>query len=680
MNYIALYRKYRPNGFDRVIGQTEIKVALQNAISNNSFSHAYLFSGPRGTGKTSIAKIFAKSINCENLANGAACNNCSNCLEMNQGLAVDVLEIDAASNNGVDEIREIRNNVQLSPTKAKYKVYIIDEIHMLTNSAFNALLKTLEEPPKHVIFILATTESHKIPATIISRCQQYNFRKISKNELEHNLINILNREQIKFEELAIKEIALLSDGSARDSLSILEQVVMFSNRNVTLEAVNTIFATVSKQNKLAILKNIFENNANEVLETSKKLYFAGTDFELLSISLLDILKEIFEFKQTNNLNFLTTLSKNEAEIFANKLTSQELVNLIDLLTDNLNKMKLAKSQELYFELILLKALSFFENNKKDLTELVLSDGIKDVKMEQPEIKEQNIYPENNENIEIYSDNTINQNQGPVQNELFTTEQQESENRNNVKIEQDDIPMEGLFENSFIAPADPDQFFANDENVQPEISTSENENNIRNAELNQTNSGFENNIVGITNLDKYRDDIKKRINIYSLTDINYSVNQILNILVAANKENRQKFETFFNELIKTKDKKINFEKLISFYGVKYAAGSDQGLIIVTSTKPEANWISHEMSDWEFRNKLFEYFDSDFVIIALSENEWSNIKGDYLKLRQANKLPTVTLVDVEEFYQNLLIKQIDDYESHKEAIETGKQIFDNIKIID
>ncbi|AGM24594.1 DNA polymerase III subunit gamma/tau [Spiroplasma chrysopicola] len=679
MNYISLYRKYRPNGFDRVIGQTEIKVALQNAISNNSFSHAYLFSGPRGTGKTSIAKIFAKSINCENLVSGVACNNCINCLEMNQGFAVDVLEIDAASNNGVDEIREIRNNVQLSPTKAKYKVYIIDEIHMLTNSAFNALLKTLEEPPKHVIFILATTESHKIPATIISRCQQYNFRKISKSELEQNLINILNHEQIKFEELAIKEIALLSDGSARDSLSILEQVVMFSNRNVTLEAVNTIFATVSKQNKLAILKNIFENNANEVLETSKKLYFAGTDFELLAISLLDILKEIFEFKQTNNLNFLTILSKTEAEIFANKLTSKELVSLIDLLTDNLNKMKLAKSQELYFELILLKALSFFEDNKKDLTDLVLSNGIKDFKMVQPEIKEQNIYPESNKNIKIYSKNNIKHNQEPVDNNLFTAEQQQAEIKDNVEIEQEDIPMEGLFENSFIAPADPDQFFTNEENVETGIPASEKV-IIKNEELNETNSGFENNIAGITNLDKYRDDIKKRINIYNFTDINYSVNQILNILVAANKENREKFETFFNELIKTKDKKINFEKLISFYGVKYTAASDQGLIIVTSTKPEANWISHEMSDWEFRNKLFEYFDSDFVIIALSENEWSNIKGDYLKLRQVNKLPTVTLVDVEEFYQNLLIKQIDDYESHKEAIETGKQIFDNIKIID
>ncbi|UNF61285.1 DNA polymerase III subunit gamma/tau [Spiroplasma poulsonii] len=412
MDYISLYRKYRPNIFDKIVGQVEIRKALKNAINNNNFSHAYLFSGPRGTGKTSIAKIFAKAINCTNLNDGSPCNTCPSCNEINRGGAVDVFEIDAASNNGVDEIREIRNNVQLLPTMAKYKVYIIDEIHMLTNSAFNALLKTLEEPPQHVVFILATTESHKIPATIISRCQQYNFRKIPKVELENNIIEILQKEEIKYDLVAIKEIAILADGSARDSLSILEQVIMFSDRNITLENVNIIFATVSKNIKLKLLKDILEFKTEAVLLTSKKIYEAGSDFEILTLNLLDILKEVFEYKQTGNLVFLNLLSENQAKIFAAKLTVEELLTLLDLFTEASTKMRSSRTQEMYFELILLKALSMFERNVKSLDDLELSDLTivtkteknKDNKVDNSDIITKNI--EIMENNSVYNEENI----------------------------------------------------------------------------------------------------------------------------------------------------------------------------------------------------------------------------------------------------------------------------------
>lgn len=690
MDYISLYRKYRPNTFDKIVGQVEIKKALKNAINNNTFSHAYLFSGPRGTGKTSIAKIFAKVINCTNLVDGNPCNTCPSCNEINRGGAVDVFEIDAASNNGVDEIREIRNNVQLLPTMAKYKVYIIDEIHMLTNSAFNALLKTLEEPPQHVVFILATTESHKIPATIISRCQQYNFRKIPKVELENNITEILQKEGINYDLVAIKEIAILADGSARDSLSILEQVIMFSDRNITLENVNIIFATVSKNVKLKLLKDILEYKTEEVLLTSKKIYEAGSDFEILTLNLLDILKEVFEYKQTGNIVFLNLLSENQAKIFAAKLTSEELLTLLDLFTEASTKMRSSRTQEMYFELILLKALAMFEGNVKSLDGLELSDFTIVTKTEEPisnRIDNSDIITKN---IEIIENNSINNedNIAVVSNpEHVETKNVEHVKSNTEKKAPNSQPLFRNFslfddeEANNIAFSQP--LSTTSEKVIDDIVTEfsvskdlQHENNFP-TEFEQISHGKE--LEGITDLQKYRDDMKNKINIYELTNINYSINQIFNILIKANKEEREKFESRFMELINEKGKVVQLDKLISFYNVKYAAASEQELIIVTNTKPEANWISFEMCDWEFRNKIFQAFDFNFIIIALSESEWNNVRDDYIKIRQANKLPEVMLTDVEEFYQNLLVKQIDNYDDHKDLLDTGKKIFDNIKII-
>ncbi|WP_338955410.1 DNA polymerase III subunit gamma/tau [Spiroplasma endosymbiont of Polydrusus cervinus] len=690
MDYISLYRKYRPNNFDKIVEQVEIKKALKNSIINNTFSHAYLFSGPRGTGKTSIAKIFAKAINCINLDNGNPCNTCHSCNEINRGSAVDVFEIDAASNNGIDEIREIRNNVQLLPTMAKYKVYIIDEIHMLTNSAFNALLKTLEEPPQHVVFILATTKSHKIPATIISRCQQYNFRKISKIELENNIINILQKEEIKYDLIAIKEIALLADGSARDSLSILEQVIMFSDQNITLESVNIIFATVSKTIKLKLIKDILEYKTIEVLLTSKKIYEAGSDFEILTLNLLDMLKEIFEYKQTGNIIFLNLLTEDQANVFAKQLSSKELIMLLDLFTEASSKMRNSKTQEMYFELVLLKALAVFENSSKNLTalklsEIMLSDnknqnGIDDIIIEQI-----------SENKEI-TENNSDKKEVELQEEIPFVDKTLDENKILVHQEEKKIPNnQPLFHNfSFFDDGEPvisssnetkifeDKAIKDESDSQLHFNKIIAQETLISSEAEKISHGKE--LAGITDLHKYRDDIKNKINIYEISNINYSNSQIFNILIKANKEEREKFENKFMELINEKGKVVQLDKLISFYDVKYAAASEQGLIIVTNTKPEANWISIEMCDWEFRNKIFQFFDFYFVIIALSESEWNNVRNDYVKIRQANKLPQPALINVEEFYRNLLVTQIDNYEEHKELLETGKQIFDNIKIVE
>ena len=244
--YQALYRKYRPKNFEDVVGQDVIVKTLKNSIKNNIVSHAYLFNGPRGTGKTSIAKIFAKILNCHDLKNLKPCDKCISCNQLNNNQNIDIIEIDAASNNGVDEIREIRNKIMLVPSNSKYKIYIIDEVHMLTTQAFNALLKSLEEPPAHIIFIFATTEIHKIPKTILSRCQRFDYKRVSNDNIVKRLKYICEQEKIKIEDDALFEIAKLSDGGMRDSVSLLDQAVAYTDNTITSKDIYYINGTLVK--------------------------------------------------------------------------------------------------------------------------------------------------------------------------------------------------------------------------------------------------------------------------------------------------------------------------------------------------------------------------------------------------------------------------------------------------
>ena len=263
--YQALYRKYRPTNFNEVVGQKVIKQTLQNAIIKNRISHAYLFCGPRGTGKTTVAKIIAKTVNCLHNGNGYACNECKNCIQFQNKQTTDIIEIDAASNNGVDEIREIKNKVSLVPNSGKYKIYIIDEVHMLTVGAFNALLKTLEEPPEHIIFILATTEPHKIPMTILSRCQRFDFKKITDDQIVERLKYIVEKEKINISENALKEIAHLSDGGMRDSISLLDQAVAYTENVITINDIHDINGTLTKEELKYFTEKMLDGNINDIL-------------------------------------------------------------------------------------------------------------------------------------------------------------------------------------------------------------------------------------------------------------------------------------------------------------------------------------------------------------------------------------------------------------------------------
>ncbi|MEC3884377.1 DNA polymerase III subunit gamma/tau [Halobacillus litoralis] len=301
MSYQALYRVWRPRNFEGVVGQTHITRTLQNAIEQNKFSHAYLFSGPRGTGKTSAAKIFAKAVNCERSPVKEPCNECDACLGIQDGSISDVIEIDAASNNGVEQIREIRDKVKYAPSAVPYKVYIIDEVHMLSMGAFNALLKTLEEPPKHVIFILATTEPHKIPLTIISRCQRFDFKRISQKAMVERMEKITSIEDIAIAREALEIVALTAEGGMRDALSLLDQAISYSDDEVTIEDVLAVTGSVSQSKLTAVLQSLHNQDARAALEAVDDLIQEGKDPGRFVFDLIYYLRDLLLFQSAPDL-------------------------------------------------------------------------------------------------------------------------------------------------------------------------------------------------------------------------------------------------------------------------------------------------------------------------------------------------------------------------------------------
>lgn len=362
--YQALYRKYRPIDFSDVVGQDIIVKTLLNSLKLGNINHAYLFTGPRGTGKTSIAKILAKSVNCENLVDGVACNKCVNCTQNIDKNHVDVIEIDAASNNGVDEIRELRNKVNLVPSLGKYKIYIIDEVHMLTTGAFNALLKTLEEPPKHAIFILATTEPQKIPLTILSRCQRFDFKKISNNYIFKRLKDICDKESIKITDDSIREIARLADGGMRDSLSILDQVSSFTQNEITVEDVHLINGTLTQEELSKFAIEILNKNVYEVLTKIDNFDETGKNFTKILEELILFFKNVLIVEEAPQYlidsNYDIEVYKNMSGI----LSKLELIDLIDTMNQNLSVIKKGTVQRLQFELLILKLLNYEKPQNK----------------------------------------------------------------------------------------------------------------------------------------------------------------------------------------------------------------------------------------------------------------------------------------------------------------------------
>ena len=356
--YQVLYRKYRPKTFEDVCGQTVIVKLLKNSINRNKVSHAYLFAGPRGTGKTSMAKIFARVINCDNPNDLVPCGECVNCTQNTN----DVIEIDAASNNGVDEIRELRNKVNLVPTSGKYKIYIIDEVHMLTTGAFNALLKTLEEPPSHVIFILATTDPHKIPETILSRCQRLDFKKISVDEIVGKLSEIAKKENIEVDEESLREIAILSDGGLRDSISLLDEAGIFSDGKITKENIHEINGTLSQEEIIDFIKALKTSDCNTVFNKVDEYNCSGKNFVKLTEEIISCLKDILLYMVAPN--YFQEINK-PVENFKNisqEISKQQIIDYIYEFNRSFNEMSKTNNNKLVFELAIIKLININDSS------------------------------------------------------------------------------------------------------------------------------------------------------------------------------------------------------------------------------------------------------------------------------------------------------------------------------
>ena len=409
MKYQALYRKYRPKTFDDVYGQQIVVQTLKNVIKNNKLTHAYLFVGPRGTGKTSIAKIFAKTINCLHPEDGLSCEKCDICISNNSNENVDIIEMDAASNNGVDEIREIRNHITLLPTVSKYKIYIIDEVHMLTTGAFNALLKTLEEPPEHIIFILATTEPHKIPLTIMSRCQSFEFKPIPVATIKERLKYICAQENINIDDKSLNLIAEESNGGLRDAVSMLDQLNAYADGNIKYEDVLLLNGRINDNEIEKFMTEMVNDDLNSVFTKIESWQEEGKNFIYICEDFIRFLRnELIKFELENNSNIVKLIGENKT------------IEVIMILNKISNDMKISKDKKVLFDVTIINITNILKNKQMFENNTYTSKNIKienktpekvEIKEEKPQtveipIKETKNYTLYDELMNIRLNNTL----------------------------------------------------------------------------------------------------------------------------------------------------------------------------------------------------------------------------------------------------------------------------------
>ena len=443
MAYQALYRKYRPTNFDEVVGQTHIIQTLKNAIVQNRIAHAYLFCGPRGTGKTSIAKIFAKTLNCTN-SQDAPCGVCENCKMAANGSHPDIIEIDAASNNGVDEVRNLIDKVKYAPMQGKYKIYIIDEVHMMTSGAFNALLKTIEEPPAHVIFIFATTEPNKVLPTIISRCQRFDFNKVSMHDIKYRLSVVCKNEGIEIDENGLTLIAQLADGGMRDALSILDQCVAYCSSHIDVNDIRKIYGVVTSEDIGKLFYSVYKKDVDRFVKDIQKYSDMGMDIKRLTADFIHMLKDSLILDYSENSTLVSDMNKDMIRKYFKLAPINFRIKCMEELMDTYNKYTYASNALDYLEASLLKISSYSYESK---THIIDSDH-NDFKEAEEEENYETSYDDTSDNSDIIEKNTqIDDNNGVLEKSEISDVSREtlkqSENTNNKIILNDEFVIQLL---------------------------------------------------------------------------------------------------------------------------------------------------------------------------------------------------------------------------------------------
>lgn len=443
MAYQALYRKYRPTNFDEVVGQTHIIQTLKNAIVQNRIAHAYLFCGPRGTGKTSIAKIFAKTLNCTNNQD-APCGVCENCKMAANGSHPDIIEIDAASNNGVDEVRNLIDKVKYAPMQGKYKIYIIDEVHMMTSGAFNALLKTIEEPPAHVIFIFATTEPNKVLPTIISRCQRFDFNKVSMHDIKYRLSVVCKNEGIEIDENGLTLIAQLSDGGMRDALSILDQCVAYCSSHIDVNDIRKIYGVVTSEDIGKLFYSVYKKDVDSFVKDIQKYSDMGMDIKRLTADFIHMLKDSLILDYSENSTLVSDMNKDMIRKYFKLASINFRIKCMEELMDTYNKYTYASNALDYLEASLLKISSYSYESK---THIIDSDH-NDFKEVEEEENYETSYDDTSDDSDIIEKNTQkDDNNGVLEKSEISDVSREtlkqSENKNNKIILNDEFVIQLL---------------------------------------------------------------------------------------------------------------------------------------------------------------------------------------------------------------------------------------------
>lgn len=443
MAYQALYRKYRPSNFDEIVGQTHIIQTLKNAIVQNRIAHAYLFCGPRGTGKTSIAKIFAKTLNCTN-SQDAPCGICENCKMAANGSHPDIIEIDAASNNGVDEVRNLIDKVKYAPMQGKYKIYIIDEVHMMTSGAFNALLKTIEEPPAHVIFIFATTEPNKVLPTIISRCQRFDFNKVSVNDIKYRLSVVCKNEGIEIDQDGLTLIAQLADGGMRDALSILDQCVAYCASHIDVNDIRKIYGVITSEDIGQLFSSVYKKDVDSFIKDIQKYSDMGMDIKRLTADFIHMLKDSLILDYSENSTLVSDMNKDMIRKYFRSAPIHFRIQCMEELMDTYNKYTYASNALDYLEASLLKISSYSYEPKSTKIESEY-DNNSDIEEED---NYETSYDDSSDNSDIIEKNCeiVDKNKALEKSEISDVSREtlkQSENTDNKIILNDDFVVQLL---------------------------------------------------------------------------------------------------------------------------------------------------------------------------------------------------------------------------------------------